>query len=313
MPSLGVTIHQLAHSTLPNTPPQMRQITLSDHANDQATAAAQRRQSDFQVAQVHYRTLLDQRKLRATELVQATRTAWAERKYLAWFASFFPRLGHALSSGPAAPTKAEAQREEIVFNAGAEGERKVVQALAAQLTDKWVAISGYKNPSGEIDIVVVGPPGVMAIEVKFVNGKVFCDGDRWWRDKYDKYGNLVESGLTIADRGGRGPSVQVNASADRLQRFLAERTPVKRVLRTVVLAHESSSLGQLSSITVDSIALVSELRIEAIFDQKMTTREQYLVDDLVRLIGQDHQFHESRRPSTARGSGRDYSQASGRR
>jgi hypothetical protein len=278
----------------------MRQVTLSDHANDQATAAAQRRQSDFEEAQARYKTLLDQRTQRAAELVQVTRTAWKERKYLAWFASFLPRIGHALSSGPAEPTKAEAQREEIVFKAGADGERKVVHALSAQLSDEWVAVSGYKNPAGEVDVLVVGPPGVMAIEVKFVNGKVFCDGDRWWRDKYDKYGNLVETQVPIADRGGRGPSAQVNASADRLQRFLAERTPVNRVLRTVVLAHEASSLGQLSSVTVDAIALVKELRVEAIFSQKLPTGERYLVDDLVRLIGQDHQYHERRRSSPAR-------------
>lgn len=283
----------------------MRQITLSDHVNDQVNAAEQRRHDEFEQAKAQYAALLDQRNRRAAELAQAIAIAWAERRYLAWFGSIFRRIGHAFSSGPTEPTKAGAQREEIVFKAGADGERRVVQELSAQLSDDWVAISGYKNPAGEVDIVLVGPPGVMAIEVKFLNGKVFCDGDRWWRDKYDKYGNLVERGIAIADRGGRGPSAQVNASADRLQRFLAERTPVNRVLRAVVLAHESSSIGQLSAVTVDAIALLGGLRVAEVFAQKLPGGEQYLVDDLVRLIGQDHRYHERRRSMPHQGSGRE--------
>lgn len=279
----------------------MRQIVLSDHAQDRATAAAQKRQRDFEDALAHHKTLLDRRDQRSAELAQATRTAWVQRRYLAWLASFPPRLLHQLSTRPAAPAKASAQRDEVVFRAGAEGERKVVQALSAQLSDDWVAILGYRNPAGEIDLVLVGPPGVMAVEVKFLNGKVSCEGDRWWRDKYDRYGNLVEAGIAIADRGGRAPSAQVNASADRLQRFLADRTPVRRVLRCVVLAHESSSIGHLKSVTVDAVVLARELKVEAIFARKLPDGERLRVDDLVRLIGQDHEYHQRRRSSSARG------------
>jgi hypothetical protein len=255
----------------------MRHITLSDHVNEQAAAAARRRQADYEEAQGRYLALKEDRKRRSAELNDAIRTAWVQRRFFAWIACHFRSLVHDLSSEPSSPRLAEAQKDEIVFMAGAEGERKVVGTIARQLDNNWVAISGYKNPAGEIDLVVVGPPGVMAIEVKYLNGKVFCDGDRWWRDKFDKYGNLVESGAPIADRRGRGPSAQVNASADRLQRFLSERTPVKRVLRTVVLAHDSSTLGQLSSVTVDSISLISDLRIPAIFSDKISDGNHYLV------------------------------------
>jgi Nuclease-related domain len=291
----------------------MRHFTLSDHTNDQASAAEQQRQTEFNEARTRYDTLINRWYLRQAELDRATQNIWAERRYFAWFASFFPRISHALSAKPTVPLMVGAQRDEIVFKAGAEGERKVVHALAAQLSDDWVAISGYKNPAGEVDVVVVGPPGVMAIEVKFLNGKVFCDGDRWWRDKYDRYGNLVERAISIVDRGGRGPSAQVNASADRLQRLLTEKTPVNRVIRVVVLAHESSTIGELSSITVDAITLVNELNVAAIFANRLAGHDQYLVDDLVRLIGQDHQFHEKRRPSASHRSGPNAPQAISRR
>jgi len=63
-------------------------------------------------------------------------------------------------------------------------------------------ISGYHNPGGEVDQLLVGPSGVLAVEIKFINGKVFCDGDSCWRDKYDKYGNLVQESVPISDRRG---------------------------------------------------------------------------------------------------------------
>ncbi len=150
----------------------MRQITLSDHVNEQAAAAAQRRQADYDEAQGRYLTLKEDRKRRSAELNDAIRTAWVQRRFLAWVACHFRSLVHDLSSEPTAPRLAEAQKDEVVFMAGAEGERKVVSTIASQLDNNWVAISGYKNPAGEIDLVVVGPPGVMAIEVKYLNGKV---------------------------------------------------------------------------------------------------------------------------------------------
>ncbi len=59
-----------------------------------------------------------------------------------------------------------------------------------------------------------GPEGIAAIEIKHLNGVIHCRRDRWRRDKYDNYGNMVERGVAIQDRGGRSPSRQVNEVAD---------------------------------------------------------------------------------------------------
>lgn len=137
---------------------------------------------------------------------------------------------------------------------------------------------------------------MLAVEIKYLNGQIHCDGDRWWRDKYDRYGNLVEQAIPIADRGGRGPSAQVNASADRLQRFLSERTPVRRVLRAVVFSHEASRLGTLYRVTVDEVALVDSLNVLSVFQRAVPNGLRVPVDELVRLIQQDHGFHANRGP-----------------
>ena len=55
------------------------------------------------------------------------------------------------------------------MTAGMEGELLVAKHLDATLGDEWVLVRGYKNRCGEIDDILVGPQGVMAIEVKHRN------------------------------------------------------------------------------------------------------------------------------------------------
>ena len=87
--------------------------------------------------------------------------------------------------------------------------------LARLFDDRWTLVGGYRNAKGELDQLLVGPNGLMAIEIKFINGRVSCDGDRWWRDKYDRYGNLVERALPIVDLAPRPRNARpaVNRSA----------------------------------------------------------------------------------------------------
>jgi hypothetical protein len=136
------------------------------------------------------------------------------------------------------------------------------------------------------------------MEVKFVNGKVFCDGDKWWRDKYDNYGNLVETAVPIADKRGRGPSAQVNAAADRLQSFLSKRSSVQRVARAVVFSHDASDIGRICNQTVDIVATLGQLSLKAIAEALPSELAGIRPDQIVSLISKDHEFHM--RPREAR-------------
>jgi len=273
---------------------EMRLLTLSNHTQDQVSAAAKRRQSEYEAGIESYKQHTQRRTAKSAALRQSAAHARDHRQYLAWLGFQLSRLFHALSPMPNAPRKAQASRDEVVWQAGSDGEQRVIDALSYRLTDDWVAISGYRNPGGEVDLLVVGPPGVMAVEIKYLNGQVHCDGDRWWRDKYDKYGNQVETALPITDRGGRGPSAQVNAAAERLQRFLSERTSIRRVLRAVVFSHEASRLGALQRVNVDAVALAHSFDVPSAFQRALPRGEHLPVDDIVRLIQQDHGFHARR-------------------
>jgi hypothetical protein len=271
----------------------LKQIALSDHAADKAQLAADKRRSDYEAQVTQYNRLTAQRERKAVELWAKSQTIWNEKRYFAWFFSLFARLAHACSPKPARARMALADDQERAWLAGSEGERRI-DGLFGVLGDEWTLIGGYKNFKGEIDKILVGAQGVLAIEIKTINGVIYVDGDRWYRDKYDRYGNCVETGIPIADKGGRSPSMQVNASADVLERFLAQRANIKRVARAVILAHERSQIGGINNQTVELIGAPSTLRwsdIAAAFPKDNPID----VEAIVKLICKDHDYQEKRR------------------
>ena len=138
------------------------------------------------------------------------------------------------------------------------GEELVAAELSHALGDDWTLLRGYRNRRGEIDDLLLGPTGLLAIEVKNINATVHVDGDRWQGDKYDNYGNLVEQRL-IADRRGRSPSEQLNEPADELQRFLRERGQQVTIQRVVVLAHRRSRLAPAAAATVHVVTSTDDV------------------------------------------------------
>lgn len=141
----------------------------------------------------------------------------------------------------------------------------------------------------------MGPGGVCAIEVKNVKGTVFCDGDVWVRDKRDNWGNLVRAKEPIADKGGRGPSRQVNESADLLEAFLKKTIPTCRIRRYVVFTSADVDFGELENLSVDGVYLMRNWDPEEMLKEgaaALTVREAGLI---VAQIARDHRYHEERR------------------
>lgn len=94
------------------------------------------------------------------------------------------------------------------------GERAIFEKIARELGDEWTALHSLgltmhaRKAWSEIDFVLVGPPGVICLEVK--GGRVACADGEW----------------TFTDRLGRasvkreGPFAQVAGAAAALARFL---------------------------------------------------------------------------------------------
>ena len=200
-----------------------------------------------------------------------------------------------LGEAPGRPVlnTARSAREDVL-EAGREGERRVADRLASQLDDQWTMLSGYNGSGGEIDLVLVGPLGACALEVKYLNGNVIVNGDSWVISRYDNYGNLVESFQPVTDRTGHSPSQQLNRAVKPLESFLRRRKVLRRMVTAVVLSHDKSFIESARSQTVDNITAIPHLRVRDLFSRHDQPLTPEVSAEVVRHIQRDHEFQKNR-------------------
>ena len=92
------------------------------------------------------------------------------------------------------------------FYTGARGEERV-SAILRDLPSRYHVFNDFTAGPAHIDHVVVGPPGVFAIETKFWNGAVTLEGDR----------SLVDGRLP-----SRSPLEQASSQAECVRKTLAK-------------------------------------------------------------------------------------------
>lgn len=227
--------------------------------------------------------------------IQARDQARAQRRWWAWLRGIFAvrrerRLAPAASFGVRPPSD-----QEAILTAGIEGERLTAGSLGRSLADDWTLLRGYHNHRGEIDHLVLGPRGLLAIESKHRNATVYCDGDHWWCIKYDKYGNPRERG-EMTDNRGRSPSQQLNEPADQLERFLRSRGHSVAIQRIVLLTHSRSRLGNCASPTAH--VMTSPASVIKLINASHTVITDDEQAQLERLIIRDHKYQQARRTLT---------------
>src|SRR5712691_1905842 len=274
----------------------MRVVPLSDHPGDLLKQALRREDQQYQRATAKYEAAVKRHDTEVRKAEQARDQARAQRRWLAWLRTVLQirRVMRQAPVPPAAPADSTATDEQAKLAAGVRGEQFVADELGRDLGDDWVLLRGYKNRRGEIDHLLLGPRGLVAIEVKNINGTVHCDGDVWRVDKYDNYGNLVEK-YTIGDRSDRqrSPSEQLNEPADELEEFLRSRGEDVGVLRVVLLVHSKAEVGTCRKATVSIFTRASEIiglvgKVKQPFDPATRIR-------LEQLIIRDHRHHAKRR------------------
>lgn len=227
----------------------MRIVELSNHPGAQLDETHRRRAAAEERMRSQFVTALAQHRARVTELRDSRDKARAQRRWWAWLRCTVA-LRRSQRQAPASPVSAPRNSDqEEILTAGITGEQMAVTGLGRVLGDDWTLLRGYRNRGGEIDHLLLGPRGLVAIEGKHRNATVHCDGDHWRFEKYDRYGNLVERG-EISDRGGRSPSVQLNEPADLLEKFLCSRGRPVSIQRVVLFTHPRSKLGNRSNPTV---------------------------------------------------------------
>jgi hypothetical protein len=236
---------------------------------------------------------------RHDEAVSAARrvagTARAQRRWGAWLRAILA-VRRARRRAPVPPAAARlVSDEEAQQAAGVQGERLAVSGLGRILSDEWILLRGYRNQRGEIDAILAGPGGLAAIEVKYHNATVTCDGDIWWFTKYDRYGNRVGPAKPMADAGGRSPSVQLAEPARLLEDFLRRRGHQVAPELVVLLNHPRARLASCIRPTVHLALSAGD--VTAALRSASVSIPPAEVEQLAELISRDHKYHQQRRRS----------------
>jgi hypothetical protein len=266
----------------------VRVVQLSDHPGDMLRQERRRRAE----REAGYRAAAARHHDRLGRARRERDQARAQRRWLAWLrGALAVRRERRRAPPEPGPASARSDREGIL-TAGALGEQIAAAGFGRALGDEWTLLRGYRNRRGEIDHLLLGPGGLVAIESKYRNAAVRCDGDRWWFEEYDNRGTRVRSG-EFADAGGRSPSEQVNQPASMLEDFLRSRGHPIAIERVVLFTHPKSRLTACTRPTVRVATSTSQV-IRLMRDSGQVIGDEERAQ-LERLIIKDHQHHLERR------------------
>jgi Nuclease-related domain len=272
----------------------MRVVELSNHPGAMLREIRLRPDGEDARDAARYEAALAQHREQVRLAEQARDAARSGHRWWAWLRGVLAtRRARRHLPVPPRATGPSADQQEILM-AGIAGEQLVASGLGRVLNDEWTLIRGYRNRRGEIDHLLLGPQGLIAIEGKHRNALVHCAGDHWWFTKFDKYGNVVERG-EITDSRGRSPSQQVNEPASQLESFLRTRGHPVAIQRVVLLTHPRSRLGNCVRPTVHVATTTGE--VIGMFEDSAAALSEPEREQVERLIIRDHRFHASKRKS----------------
>jgi Nuclease-related domain len=273
----------------------MRFVPLSDHPGDMLAEARRVREAAGGMAGERYRQELAAYQERIAKARERRDKARAERDLLSRLRWGLIAWWRRLARPPRPPAALAPSHGEEAIKGGIKGEQEVADVLRAALSDAWVLVKGYRNRRGEIDYLLLGPGGLFAVEVKYVNGTFAITRERWRYVRFDRYGNQVGEGL-LQDARRRPPNVQLAEPLGMLEQFLASRGQPARLRPVVLLNHPKAKISDCAAdVGVEILTATVQLRdLVLAADEQVSTRKRA---DIERLIVRDHHFHEEHRPA----------------
>jgi hypothetical protein len=164
------------------------------------------------------------------------------------------------------------------------GAPRVAARLGAILDDNWTLICNHCNSGGRIDHILVGPRGVLALASTPLNGRMHCDGERWTRDKFDLYNNLVERAAPIT----QDPTGDLYSASARLQQVLLGQTSIRQVVTGLVFTHHAATLGNIRHATLNMVTLLSDLKSATLLQAMSGHPDHRTIDGVVEVIRHEH-------------------------
>jgi hypothetical protein len=267
----------------------MRVEILSDHPGKLLNDATKRRLAKRAAAQTAVARVAELRKQRAV--------AFSSGRLFAWFRLWFAVANAKKQVPPPSMAGSVPTGKEEAARAGKRAEDEVAAELGERLNDDWLLFRGYRNRKGEIDQVLVGPGGLVAIEVKNYNATVAIDGDVWNAVKVGNYGEVIGRRV-LEDARGRTPSVQLNEPADALAAFLKQFGQPVDVERVVLLVHPKALVERHDHPTV-----VVGKSVDAVLKSRRQRLNRAQRSEIERLIRRDHNHWEKPRSGLRGGRG----------
>lgn len=120
--------------------------------------------------------------------------------------------------------------DTTTYVSGLQGENNVRAVLREILSSEYSIFYNYPTPHGDIDVLVVGPKGVYALEVKNHNGYITINGDNWERVKVGRGGTVYKAEIG-------SPSLQAKKNATYIRDLLKKHGIDTWVQAQVVLTN----------------------------------------------------------------------------
>jgi hypothetical protein len=266
----------------------MRFVALSDHPSVMLAEARRQRESGPGPGEERRRLELAGRQTWIDGARQRRDQARSPFARLRWAVTAWWRR---IAPAPRPPAPAPSHGEEAIMG-GIRGEREVADALHATLGHAWTLVKGYRNRRGEIDYLLLGPGGLFAIEVKYVNGTFAITRERWRYVRYDNYGNSVAEGV-LADARRRPPNVQLGEPLAMLEQFLASRGHQVRMRAVVLLNHPKARISSCDP-DVGVVVLTATAQLQDLIRDSEGQLAARKLAEIERLIVRDHRYHEER-------------------
>ena len=270
----------------------MQQVTLSDYVEEQLRRLRGEREQRYQQARLQYQQELRGFDEQLAALDRAYHEAFRRVRLFQGVSAWWRHRALQKRGDPPPPLPEGPTMEEQQWQAGAEGEQRLATELMATLPGAaWTLIKGYQNRKGEIDYLLIGPAGVLALECKHLSGTIICTQDRWVRQKYDPAGAPATQ-VPIVDRTGRSPSQQLNESATILMESLSRKGAGCELTRAVILTHDNVRVGAVEASTVH-IILLSKVP-PFLWEMCRTASSSIPTQRIVECVQEDHRVWEER-------------------
>lgn len=279
----------------------MQHVILADHHEEHLRRLRGQREQRYQLARVEYQQALRSYDEELTALAGTYQTAFRRLRLFQGTGAWWRHRALLKRGDPPAPLMEGPSVEEQRQQGGAKAEEQLVADLLTALSGAaWTLMKGYQNHKGDIDYLLIGPVGILALQCQYLSGTIICTKDRWIRQKYDPKGTPTTQ-VPILGRTGRTPSQQLNEPATELIEVLSRKGVDCEISRAVILTHQDVHLSTVEASTVQIILLTNVQPF--LWEMCRSAPSSIPVDRAIEIVKEDHAYWQERNRAERRQHG----------